>query len=138
MPRIKREPIDRHNIDPTTSYSVLDVAHLVGWTPRWLRQLIREGKVQAFRPNGHEYRVHGAEVKRLLETLERHGSLPRLPSPLDNAREIPISAEQLQKIDPSYNPETSGPEGPARKGFWERLDDDVREGFPLLFEGESS
>ena len=69
MPKVERDPIDRNNINTTKSYTVLDVAHCVGWTTIWLRRLIREGRVKAFRPNGHEWRVPGEEVKRICETL---------------------------------------------------------------------
>lgn len=141
MPRQQREPIDRQHIDRTRSYTVADVAHCVGWTPKWLRKLIHEGRVHAFRPNGHEWRVPGDEVQRILATLEHQGGLPPRKSALDeaNIQDIPVSEAQMDRVDPGWRsrpaktPAASGAGEGRRKGFWDSMDDEVRRGNPLLF-----
>ena len=136
MPKVERDPIDRNNINTTKSYTVLDVAHCVGWTTIWLRRLIREGRVKAFRPNGHEWRIPGEEVKRICETLKYRGRLPKASVP-DQVNVIEVTPEQMQVMDPNWKEESAGePPQDKPKGFWEQIDENLKESNPYLYGGD--
>ena len=115
---------------------MLDVAHCVGWTTIWLRRLIREGRVKAFRPNGHEWRIPGEEVKRICETLEYQGRLPKASVP-DQVNVIEVTPEQMQVMDPNWKEESAGePPQDKPKGFWEQIDENLKESHPYLYGGD--
>ncbi|NIV34309.1 MAG: excisionase family DNA-binding protein, partial [Anaerolineae bacterium] len=84
MARSKDRNIE--SLDPNGAYSVRQVANYVGWHPDHLRQLIREGRVKAYRPNGYEWRIKGSEVARISQRLEHEGRLPSAPSPVDQGQ----------------------------------------------------
>jgi hypothetical protein len=72
-----RPSLDPENIDQSKSYCVADVALAFGYSKPYLRRLIRNGRINVFCPNGHEYRITGKEVARLKELLVTEGRFPQ-------------------------------------------------------------
>lgn len=136
MPKQEKQVIDHDNINPNASYTVPDVAQAVGWSNGWLRKLIKEGRVTAIRPNGHEYRISGKEVSRIMQDLDAGGRIAPKRGAIrpEDVNHIPVSPDLMPMIDPDWDngaPPVEKP--PPKKGFFEALDADIRAGNPLLF-----
>ena len=79
-------------------YKVRDVAAHFGCTSRWITQLINQGRVNAFKPFGGNWRILPSEMWR----LQREGLL--VPRPLDggdDVDEIHVPQEIADRIFPS-------------------------------------
>ncbi len=100
MSRIKQPPISAEELSSTRSYAVSQVAALVGYHPCHLKRLICQGRIKAFRPNGHEYRISGAEVQRLSEVIDERGSLP--PKPETPVNVIYVTPEEMDVMEPGW------------------------------------
>lgn len=141
MSRNKQVPLDLENIDETSSYSITQVARAFGYTPNYVRRLIKQGRLTAFKPNSFEWRVRGKEVARLAYNLDHHGGPGPKPDPLERVprQDIHVSEEQMKRMDPAWQPpkpeEPEPPEKeeekpevpPARKGFTGTLNEDMDE-----------
>ena len=79
-------------------FKVRDVAAHFGCTSRWITQLINQGRVNAFKPFGGNWRILPSEMWR----LQRDGLL--VPRPLDgedDVDEIHVPQEIADRIFPS-------------------------------------
>ena len=102
MSRIKRPPISAEEVSATKAYAVSQVAALVGYHPCHLKRLIRQGRVVAFKPNGHEWRISGEEVQRLLDARDHNGGLLP-PPPVDPpVNEIYLTEAEADLIMPGW------------------------------------
>ena len=102
MPRCKQPTISPDEVRSGKSYSVSQVAALLGYHPGHVRRLIREGRVAAFRPNGYELRILGEEVLRLLEGLAYNGGLLSKPEAPVNV--IEVTPEEMRRMFPGWEP----------------------------------
>ena len=143
MPRIKQAPLNLDELDTNRSYSIRQVADAICWHPGHLRRLIRQQRVDAFRPNGHEWRIQGTEVKRMAEALAQNSGVLGLKMPPEaDFNPIAVNPGQMSRIEPTWEDRTPEPTPkPARRSWWDAWDAALREGNPLLFdeeEGEQS
>jgi excisionase family DNA binding protein len=115
MVKHKRPAINREAIDPNGAYSVTQVAELLEYHPGSVKRWLADGRVEGFRPNGFEWRIPGAEVKRLLDAKEYTGRLALhrpTASERGHVRIIEVDEETARHIgllprlrgDQGYNP----------------------------------
>jgi len=100
MGRRTRPLLNLEDAEPNTAYSVPDVAHALDYARPYIRRLIRDGRIKAFKPGGHEYRVRGDEIMHIAETLKGTGLPP--PKPPPEVVGIEVTPEQMDKIKPGW------------------------------------
>ena len=100
MGKRRRPPLVLDDLDVGKAYSVPDVANALGYSKTYIRELIRQGRIDAFKPGGGEWRIHGSEVQRLAEVLDERGSLP--PKPETPVTVIYVTPEQMDRMEPGW------------------------------------
>lgn len=105
MGKRRRPPLVLNDLDVGKAYSVPDVANALGYSKTYIRELIRQGRIDAFKPGGGEWRIHGAEVRRLSDVINERGSLPPKPERWVNI--IEVTPEQMDLIDPGWRSRVS-------------------------------
>ena len=135
MPRSARNTLDIDNIDLESSYSIPQVATALNFNPQYIRRLIRNGRIEAFKPNGYDWRISGREVKRMRDNLNHHSAV--VPRPKQQVEQqsiaIPVSEADMKALDPNYKPQPTTdatdtpPTAPDTGGMWKGV------GFPTLF-----
>ncbi len=88
------------DLDVGKAYSVPDVANAWGYSKTYIRELIRQGRIDAFKPGGGEWRIHGAEARRLADVIDERGSLP--PKPETPVNLIYVTPEEADLIMPGW------------------------------------
>ena len=96
----RRPPLVLDDLDVGKAYSVPDVANALGYSKTYIRELIRQGRIDAFKPGGGEWRIHGSEVQRLSNVIDGRGSLP--PNPETPVYVIEVSEEEAKRILPGW------------------------------------
>lgn len=91
--------IDVSDIDPTRSYTVKEVAGMIHYNVVYLRDLIRDKKIKAFKPMGGNIRIPGKEVRRLVAGVN-DGSGLSVATSTDDVDKIEVPAELAEKILP--------------------------------------
>jgi excisionase family DNA binding protein len=101
MTRKKQPAITRDEVSTDKAYSVSQVAGLLNYHPGHVRRLISERVISAFSPNGHDWRISGEELLRVLEGRDRQGGiLPAKPTKVElgEVNVIEVTPEQARLI----------------------------------------
>ena len=90
----------RQDIQPDRSYSTGEVAHFMGYTDGYVRRLIRDNRIASSKPSGPtgQHRVTGAEIIRVMATMETSGHLPSTGSRDEPADVIVVDDEAAEKV----------------------------------------
>ncbi len=72
-------------IDGNSSYSIKQVGFYLGLSDSWVRRLIKDGRINATKPTGGQFRITGAEpsvspVRRAIPPSTEGAGLPILSS----------------------------------------------------------
>ena len=84
-------------ISRSASYSTKQTAFYLGFSESYVRRLIHGGRIKATKPGGGQWRIVGAEILRVRESMAAEGRVPSTNG--DRAAdEILVSQEAADKI----------------------------------------
>ena len=63
-------------VEPYRMHTVKETADLLNLSVEYFRDLIHMGRVEAVKPMGGHFRISGNEVKRLLKSMLKYGTIP--------------------------------------------------------------
>ena len=118
----------KQDVDLTRMYTVKEMASLLNVTPTYVRDLIRQGNIEAGKPFGGQWRIAGPEVQHQVDRVDR-GEKVGAPVVDDDVDEIVVSVESAARVfetpleDAEAGPEPTG-EDSGTGGLFRHLDGD--------------
>ena len=92
--------IDISNIDTARSYTVKEVSRLLQYTPTYIRDLCRAGKIKGNKPMGGHIRIPGTEVQRLATGVNTGNGISTAAAD-DDVDDIEVSEAVAAKVLPN-------------------------------------
>ncbi len=104
------------DIDTTRTYSIKEVARILHFGERYVRELVRAGRIIGTKPGGNQIRVTGSELKRVLLGVQREGSAPtRRAAAESDVDVIEVPPENADRMFPPRDDPNEKPEGEDMK-----------------------